>query len=136
MPPWEREGVLTGPPVAREQSGFTLIEVIAALVIFSIAVLFTTGLTTALAVQMRSAALRSDMVAAAQQRLDSISIVAYDALPVGTTIDTLQMQGRIYLSTMEVIQFQPRIREIRIQLAPAEMPGPEYTVHSYVVEPW
>jgi prepilin-type N-terminal cleavage/methylation domain-containing protein len=118
------------------RAGFTLIEVIAALVIFAVAVMLAAGLTGALAVQMRDSALRSQVVVRAQQRLDSISLRPYDSVPVGARTDTVQLQGKAYLSTLDVIQVAPRVRKVQVSLAPALPPGRQYNIVGYLVAPW
>jgi hypothetical protein len=113
-----------------------LIEVLAALVVFSVAVLLATSLTSALAVQMRYSAVRSEIASHAQSWLDSIAILPYDSVPVGTVSDTMVVQGSAYSANLTVLQLQPRIREVQVSLAPVSPPGPQYRIVTYVVAPW
>jgi prepilin-type N-terminal cleavage/methylation domain-containing protein len=133
-----RPGGLDSPKQAliAARRGFTLIEVIGALVVFSLAVLMATSLTTALAVQMRYSSIRSEIASHAQSRLDSIAILPYDSVDVGSIADTLVIQGSAYRNTLTVLQLDPRIREVQVSLAPVVPPGPQYRVVTYVVAPW
>ena len=120
------------------QGGFTLIEVIAALVVFSTAVLMATSLTTALATQTRYSSLRSEIASKAQHKLDSVAVLPYDSVTVGATVTSLAIQGTSYHDTIRVLQFAPRIREVQVRFVPAStsLPGPQYRVVTYLVKPW
>ena len=82
--------------------GFTLIEVIAALVIFSVGVLMVLQLTTALSRQMEYAATASELVVRSEERLDSLEALPFTSLVPGTTVDTITIHGVPYLRTAAV----------------------------------
>jgi prepilin-type N-terminal cleavage/methylation domain-containing protein len=123
-------------------SGFTLIEVIAALVVFSTAVLMATSLTAGLTTQMRFSALRSQVAARAVHRLDSMAVLPYDSVPVSVSLSTYSIQGQMYRDSLKVVQFAPRIREVQVSLSPVSScpptcpAGPRYRVVTYLVKPW
>ena len=73
--------------------GFTLIEVIGALVIFSAGVLMVMSLTGTLSLRMERAAIRSELAVRGQERLDSLEILDYSALTVGTTFATTEPEN-------------------------------------------
>ena len=73
--------------------GFTLIEVIGALVIFSVGVLMVVSLTGTLSLRMESAAIRSELSVMGQERLDSLEVMDYDALAVSTVFSMTQVRG-------------------------------------------
>ena len=124
---------MRAPPPAR--SGFTLIEVMAALVVFSIGVLLTVGLTTQLSRQMQRASLRSEIVVIAQQLMDSLMHTPYDSLVVLSTSGTVQIQGRQYVQTVHVQQID-LMREVTVSLVPETPPGPDYQLVTFVPRPW
>ena len=124
------------PPESARVGGFTLIEVTAALVIFSVGVLMAVQLTGVLSIQLERAATRSEIVVAVQGRLDALSVLPYDSLVPGTEVDTLEVRGRPFVSTVRIIQFKPRIRELAVSMAPSSSPGPRYAAQIYANAPW
>ena len=66
---------------SRSSGGFTLIEVIGALVIFSVGVLMVIQVSGALGTQMRYAGARSELSTMAGERLDSL-----ESLPIASLI--------------------------------------------------
>ena len=124
------------PRASRAAAGFTLIEVIGALVILSVALLLTTGLTASLTVQMRQATLMSELVATAQVRLDSLAVLSYSQVPLGVTVDTLELLGTSYVFTQEVVLHSSWLREVRVSLDPQVPPGPDFDFVTYVRPPW
>lgn len=130
------EDVRSGTSAACRE-GFTLIEVIAALVVFAIGVLFTTSLTTALSIQVRDSALRSQVVAEAQQTLDSLSVLPWASLDVGTATDSIRIQGMEYARSIVVAPDAglPRVRTVEVGLVPSVPGGPGFHLSSAVVQP-
>ena len=120
----------------RGSRGFTLIEIIGALVVFSAGVLMLLGLTGVLTMQLGLAAERSAVAVEVQDRLDSLRSVPYDSLLPGTYSDTIVLRGRAFLRTQTVLQATPMVREIQVTVKPADGPGPETTVSSFVQRQW
>jgi prepilin-type N-terminal cleavage/methylation domain-containing protein len=75
---------LSRPSWASARAGFTLIEVIGALVIFSVGVLMVIQVSGALGTQMRYAGIRSELAVHANQRLDSLHAEAFASVATGT----------------------------------------------------
>ena len=120
----------------RRRGGFTLIEVIAALVIFAGGVLMIARLSGSLSVQLRDAGLRSEVALETQFRLDSLGMVSYESLSVGSSVDTLTIQGLIYLSTVTVSQATPRILAVEVVTSPQAGIGVTFAATTYVYESW
>lgn len=118
------------------EGGFTLIEVIAALVVFSVGVLMVIGLTDALSDQMAAAGLRSKVAAAVHARLDSLQLVPYDSLAVGTVTDTIVFQGRVFYRRERILQTTPLVREVEVRVEPADGGGPSLTSSAFVLRAW
>lgn len=116
--------------------GFTLIEVIGAVVVFSAGVLMVAHLTGTLTLQMEFAATRSEIVALAQERMEDLEDQPYDQVPVGTTADTLAIRGHDYIRTVTVTQYGPLTREITVSVVPDEPPGPRFSAVTYLNESW
>lgn len=121
---------------ARTASGFTLIEVIGALVIFSVGVLMVIQVSGALGTQMRYAGARSELVVHAGQLLDSIAAEPFASVTVGTRLDTLIVQGAQYECTLQVASVTPLLKRIDVSLDAISGQGPAHAVTSYVSTPW
>lgn len=117
--------------------GFTLIEVIGALVIFSVGVLMVLRLTGALSRQMEYAAKTSEVVARTQERLDSLEAVPFDSLSLGTRADTLTVRGIPYVRTATISQLTGILYQIDVTMAPTVAGrGPSITSQSYSARQW
>lgn len=117
--------------------GFTLIEVIAALVIFSVGVLMVLRLTTALSAQMQYAATASELVVRSQERLDSLEALPFSSLVLGTTSDTITVLGVQYLRTAVISQVTGLLYQIQVTLTRLDGgSGPSFTVTSYSAAQW
>lgn len=117
--------------------GFTLIEVIGALVIFSGGVLVALSLSRALTNQMSHATLRSEVTALGRQTLDSISLLSYDSVvPGAPTTDGPALSGRTFTRTIEVSQEGVRTRRVVVTVEAPLAGGPSFTGTGFVVQPW
>lgn len=124
------------PPRAAE-AGFTLIEVMGALLIFAMGVLIAIELSDALAAQVERSAVRAEVVTTAQERLDSLDRLHYDSLNLGTRVDTLLIRGHRYVCSTVVENYATRVRALRVSVDPVETAGwPSQSLSSYVYEPW
>lgn len=119
-----------------ESGGFTLIEVIGALVIFTLGVLMAVRLSDALSSQMESSALRSMVVMEGQERVDSLSQAGYASLAVGSTVDTVTLRGRSFEETVTISQIDARVREIQVLIEPIIPPGPVFSSTIHAFDPW
>ena len=123
-------------PAARKASGFTLIEVIGALVIFSLGVLMVIQVSGALGTQMRYAGTRSELVVHAAQLLDSVAAEPFASVAVGTSLDTLVVQGVEYECTLAVAAVTPVLKRVEVSLDALDTNGPSHAVTSYVSAAW
>lgn len=116
--------------------GFTLIEVIGALVIFSVGVLMVIQVSGALGYRMRYAGARSTLVVHANQILDSLEAEVFATVAPGTTIDTVSAEGMTFESTVTVTTITEVLKRIEISIAPTAGSGPTYDVTSYTSGTW
>jgi len=123
-------------PVPGENGGFTLIEVIAALVVFSMGVLMVLGLTGSLNRRLENAGLRSKVAVEVQKRLDSLQLIPYDSFRVGTVSDTVLIQGRVFDTRLRVLQSTPLVREVEVTVEGADGTGPVITSSLFVLRSW
>jgi prepilin-type N-terminal cleavage/methylation domain-containing protein len=122
--------------VRAASSGFTLIEVIGALVIFSVGVLMVIQVSGALGTQMRYAAVRSELAVLANQRLDSLEAQAFVSVAAGTALDTLTVQGADYECAVTVAALTAVLKRLDISLAAVVGDGPTHAVTSYISASW
>lgn len=118
------------------RGGFTLIEVIGALVIFSVGVLMVMQVSGALGTQMRYAGVRSEIVVLANERLDSLEVTPVASLTAGTTTDTVLVQGLEYERVVVVTSLTAVLARIEISMVPVEGVGPTHGMVSYTSEVW
>jgi len=119
------------------RKGFTLIEVIGALVIFSMGVIMVLQLTGSLSQRMQYAAQTSTVVARAQERLDSLEATPFDSLSLGSTQDSLTVVGTAYLLTHTISEVTGVLYRIDVTAAPvASGAGPTYSTTSYKAAAW
>ena len=123
-------------PKAPSDGGFTLIEVIGALVIFSMGVLMVLQVSGALGSQMRYAGARTEIAALVGARLDSLEALPLASLTPGTSVDTLVADGIEYESTMVVASVTNVLSKIDLTMTPTGGEGPTHSVTSYTSEPW
>lgn len=115
--------------------GFTLIEVIGALVIFSLGVIMVLQLTRALSRQMEYGATSSELVVRAQERLDSLEALPFDSITVGTRSDTLTVRGIRYRRQFTVTAMTGLLRRIDVSVSPLTAgQGPSVSETSYAAQ--
>ena len=116
--------------------GFTLIEVIGALVILSAGILMVMQTGSSLTTRMREAGARSELAVLASAQVDSIEATPFDSLAAGTTQDTLIVQGWTYRRSVAVTLLTPVLARIDVSLAPVAVGGPTFRTTSYTSAIW
>jgi len=118
-------------------NGFTLIEVIAALVIFSGGVLMVIQMSGSLSRQMEWAGVASEIVVVAQARLDSLDAEPFADLTLGTTSETLTIQGKSYTLDTTITTVTALLLQLDISMTPgAGVSGPSYSTTTYAADTW
>jgi hypothetical protein len=111
--------------------------VIAALVIFSMGVLMVLSLAGSLSRQMDWAAVTSELVVRAQERLDSLEALPYSSLIPGSVGETFRIRGDPYERTVSVTSVTGVMYRLDVSIAPMDgADGPSYSVTSYQVSSW
>lgn len=122
--------------VRSQADGFTLIEVIGALVIFSMGVLTVMGLTGTLSLQMQRAALRSELAVVGQERLDSLELVPYTTLAPGTSTSSTSIRGETFTWSLTVSDSTALMLHVKLTATPASGSGPSFSGSTFVVRSW
>jgi len=123
-------------PESRERRGFTLIEVVGALVIFSVGVLVLLNLTGVLSSQLNRAGKSTSVAIAVQNRLDSLQQVPYDSLILGSSQETIELLGEPFLRRQLIVQATPLVKEVQVTVEPVDGRGPELTASGFVSRRW
>ena len=118
-------------------AGFTLIEVIGALLVFSVGLIMLLSITRSLSQRLEFAALNSLITAEGQERIDSLGALAYASLGVGTHTDTLSFRGVAYRRQQVISQFTPLVRQAAVTISPIDsVSAPSFDATVYVSDPW
>ena len=118
------------------RAGFTLIEVIGAIVIFSVGVIMVLQVTSGLSRRTEYAAVNSVINVMGQQRIDSVSVLAYDLVPVASTTDTVTVRGIPYRRYLTVTQFSPLVKKVDFELSPVAAGWPTYDASTFLGGSW
>lgn len=124
------------PRVPASRAGFTLIEVIGALLIFSTGVIMLLRITGALSTSLEHSAINSVIAAEGQERVDSLSALGYASLATGTTTSSPTVRGIPYTQTQVISQYSPLVKEVVVTLARTTGTGPTFSATFYVADPW
>ena len=117
--------------------GFTLIEVIGALLVFSAGLIMLLSITRSLAQRLEWAALNSLITAEGQERLDSLDAVAYASLAVGSDVDTMTLRGVSYRRTQTITQFTSLVRRAVVTIEPlGSAEGPTFEARIFSSGEW
>jgi prepilin-type N-terminal cleavage/methylation domain-containing protein len=96
----------TRSTVTRE--GFSLVEVLVALVVLSIGVLAVASMAASSVTQVRMGFNLTNSTLAAQQVLDGYLVMPFDSLPLGQNVDTVDLgsQDYVVISTLTDVSSQ------------------------------
>jgi type IV pilus assembly protein PilV len=84
------------PRTTLAREGFSLVEVLVALVVLSVGVLAVAGLAASSVRLVRSGFNVTNSTLAAQQVLDFYRVVPFDSIALGTAVDTITLGGQSY----------------------------------------
>jgi prepilin-type N-terminal cleavage/methylation domain-containing protein len=119
-----------------KRGGFTLIEVLGALLVFSMGVLMTLNLTDSMGEQLRRSGVKSELLALARTQLDSLEAEAGPGLAPFNRTETVTVAGQRYTQTLSAATYSPLVVELQVRLEPSGGRGPRQTLTSYVSGSW
>ncbi len=122
------------PPGRR--SGFTLIEVIGAFVIFAVGVLMVMRAGRSLTTQMRYSAARSEIVVLAAEWVDSVEAIPFSSLTGGTATDTMTVEGWTYQRSVTVTLLTAVLARVEVDVDPIGDSAPSHSLTSYTSTVW
>ena len=118
------------------QGGFTLIEVMAALMIFIVGVLMVLRLSAAATNQMEYSRATSELMVIVHELIDSLQATPFDSLEAKSEEDVVEFGGIKYVKTLRVSLTSPLLYTIYADVSPEAPPGPHYSVTTYVAGVW
>ena len=120
--------------------GFTLIEVMGALLIFVMGVLMVMNLGSALTTQLKYSGITSEIVVVAHEQLDSLAATPFDSLQAQTVAEDFQVgeQEIEYTKTVTVSLVNPLLYKIEVDVSLTDTltSGPSYSVTTYAAGAW
>ncbi len=127
------------PPNSR-CGGFTLIEVMGALLIFVLGVLMVLRLSAAMTAQLEYSAITSELVVIAREQIDSLAATPFDSLEAKTEKNDFKV-GAVeieYTKTVTVSLVNPLLYLIDVDLSLKDTLawGPSYSVTTYSAGSW
>lgn len=114
--------------------GFTLVEVMVALVILATGALAVTQLSLSVAILMQRSTAKTELITHAENRLEAVQSLDYDSIRAGVTEDTVSVRGKPYVRRITITEPNSRMREIRVDLR-SDVESLAYSALTYVVEP-
>ena len=122
------------PQVRASTGGFTLVEVMVALVILAVGALTLTQLSLSVAVLMQQSTAKTELIALAENRLESVASRDYEDLAPVLEQDTVSVRGRMYLRRVTITAPNTRTRRIEIDMSSTQDPL-RYSALTYVSAP-
>ena len=115
------------------KSGFTLVEVVLAMVLLSAGTLGLVHLAGAALLTSRSGMSATSVGVYAENALEATRDRGFAGTAPGVTTDTLQVRGVRYARTVTIVDRNGRLREIRVDVL--RVPGGDlaYTALAYLV---
>ena len=104
--------------------------------IFALGVLMVIGQTSTLSERMERASLRSELAVVGTERLDSLELVDYASLTVGTTTWSTSIRGQTYTWLVTVSDSTAVLRHVGVSGTPSSGSGPSFSGATFVARPW
>ena len=114
--------------------GFTLVEVMVALVLLVTGALAITHLSLSVAVLMQQSSAKTELITLAENRMEAVQARDYAELRAGVEEDTVSVRGKPYVRRITITESNARMREIRVDLR-SSSETLSYSALTYVVEP-
>ena len=105
---------------ATSTGGFTLVEVMVALVILAVGALALTHLSLSVAVLMQQSSAKTELIALAENRLESVQARDYADIDPGVEQDTVSVRGKSYVRRVTITAPNARTRQIAIDLSSSQ----------------
>ena len=122
------------------RGGFTLIEVVGALLIFVMGVLIVMRLSAASSTQLQYSGVASELVVIAHEQIDSLAATPFDSLEAKTEENDFKVGAAEieYTKTVTVSLLNPLLYQIDVDVSLKDTLawGPSYSVTTYSAGAW
>jgi hypothetical protein len=116
---------------------------VGALLMFGGGVLMMLTLTRALSTSMEHSAINSLITAEGQERMDSLTALAFSSLTAGSVTDTVTVRGVRFTRTQTIAtcpctggSSSPIVKKVTVLIKQVSGTGPTYTSAGYVSDVW
>ncbi len=114
--------------------GFTLVEVMVALVILALGALALTQLSLSVAVLMKQSSAKTELIALAENRLERVQAQDFDDIDPGVAADTVSVRGKAFIRRTTITAPNARTRQIEVDLS-SPFDALTYSALTYVSAP-
>ena len=127
-------------PTDSRRRGFTLIEVMGALLIFVMGVMMVLRLSAALTTQLDFSGVASELVVIVNEQIDSLAATPFDSLEATTVQSDFKVGAREieYTKTVTVSLLTPLLYQIEVDVSLKDTLawGPSYSAQTYLAGRW
>lgn len=123
-------------PPAPCRGGFSLIEVMGAVLILSVALGSVLRLATSITTRLEYVRDRAQASRLAEERSDSLRLVSYGTLVPRTWVDTVTRADQSWRLTQSVTQWSARLRRIQVTVQPVGDSVPSGQITTYKIDAW
>lgn len=120
-------------PASRAPTGFTLIEVMVAMIVLAATTLGLVQLAATATLLARNSVAATELSTLAQNALEAARDRGYEGNAPGVSADTMDVRGRSYARRLTVTDQGPRTREIRVDMQRVGAAVPDYSTLVYVL---
>ena len=114
--------------------GFTLVEVMVALVILAVGALSLAQVSLSIAALMQQSSAKTELIALAENRLESVQARPFADIDPGVEQDTVPVRGKPYVRRVTITAPNARTRQIAIDLSSSNE-ALRYSTQTYVSAP-
>ena len=120
-------------PSGHAAAGFTLVEVVVAMIVLTAATLGLVQLAATASLLARDSMAATELSTLAQNALEAAREAGYSGNQPGVSADTVEVRGRLYARRLTVTDEGTRTREVRIDIQRLGAEVPDYSTLVYVL---
>jgi prepilin-type N-terminal cleavage/methylation domain-containing protein len=102
----------------RNESGFSMVEILVSLTLLSIGLLGLAGMTLQAARRARGVSHLTTVSQVMTQQVNRLGVLPYDSLPVGTNCRAVTANGFGYTRCVAVVVLSPSVKQVTLTMTP------------------